>query len=132
MRGFLDEIACKAICKKFHGNGAVACKSSQLFPRTWEVLATVLAGVLAGFLWTFLEANSFPTLSQEKDATIVKIYKNSLKTVVFQFFLRVTDSFPTLSQDSWERVGNELRRPRPLARFFAFSLIPCRVFVDFS
>ena len=72
MRVFLDEIACKAICKKFHGNGAVACKSSQLFPRTWEVLARVLAGVLAGFLWTFLEANSFPTLSQEKVANIVK------------------------------------------------------------
>ena len=72
MRGFLDEIACKAICKKFHGNGAVACKSSQLFPRTWEVLARVLAGVLARFLWTFLEANSFPTLSQDKVATIVK------------------------------------------------------------
>ena len=71
MRRFLDEIACKAICKKFHGNGAVACKSSQLFPRTWEVLARVLAGVLAG-LWAVLEANSFPTLSQEKVATIVK------------------------------------------------------------
>ena len=72
MRGFLDEIACKAICKKFDGNGAVACKSSQLFPGTWEVLARVLAGVLAGFLWTFLEAKSFPTLSQENVAKHVK------------------------------------------------------------
>ena len=106
----------------------MACKSSQLFPRTWEVLARVLAGVLARCLWTFLEANSFPTLSQEKVAKNVKICKNSLNTVVFQFFLRVTDSFPTLSQNSWERVGKELgkswervgkepTRPRPFARF---------------
>ena len=50
----------------------MACKSSELFPRPWEVLARVLAGVLAGFLWTFLEANSFPTLSQENVAKNVK------------------------------------------------------------
>ena len=88
----------------------MACKSSQLFPRTWEVLARVLAGVLAGFCGLFLK----PTLSQlfprKQLQNLLKICRNSLTTVVFQFFLRVTDSFPTLSQNSWERVGKELRK----------------------
>ena len=127
MRGFLDEIACKAICKKFHGNGAVACKSSQLFPRTWEVLARVLAGVLAGFLWTFLEANSFPTLSQEKVAKIVKnMYKlinNYCFSVLFEGHRLFPNSFPEQLGKSWERVGKEPTRPGPFARFWAIFLI---------
>ena len=75
-----------------------------------------LAGFLQGFLQEFLQGFCglflTPTLSQlfprKKLQKLLKVCKISLKTVVFQFFLRVTDSFPTLSQNSWERVGKEL------------------------
>ena len=94
----------------------MACKSSQLFPRTWEVLARVLAGVLAGFLWTFLEANSFPTLSQEKVATNIKkmqkLIKNCCLSVLFNGHRLFPNSFPEQLGKSWERVGKELGRSR--------------------
>ena len=107
------------------------------FPGLGRFLQGFLQEFLQGFCGLFLK----PTLSQlfprNKLQKLSKTFKNSLKTIVFQFFLTVTDSFPTLSQNSWERVGKELgkswervgkepTRPGPFARFWAIFLIPCK------
>ena len=120
----MDEIACKAIWKKFNENGAVACKSSQLFPRTCGVLARVPAEFLRGSCGLL----SKPTLSQLFPRKELQNCQNDIKSHQTLLFLRSFGGSQTLSQLFPRTVGKELGKSWERAET---SRASCEIFGHF-